>query len=107
MVLTQALSALENAVHSLVHTNQQIVNNVVDAVHGRVTPALFPVKDFMHVLELGEKEYGLTPLFDIRGIHHYCPLLESFITSDAIVIHVPFQSKDIFEVHQLEPFLSQ
>ncbi len=73
MVLNQALSSLENAVNSLLHTNQQIMSNVIDAVHGRVTPSLFLVKDFMHALELGEKEYGLTPLFDIRGIHHYYP----------------------------------
>ena len=104
MVLNQALPAVENAVHSLMHTNQQIITNVVDAVHGRVTPALFPVNDFMHALELGEKEYGLTPMFDLKGIHHYYPLLESFITTDDIVIHVPFQSKDILDVYKLEPF---
>ena len=104
MVLNQALPALENAINSLLHVNQQIVTNVVDAVHGRVTPALFPVQDFTHALEVGKMEYGLTPLFDIRGIQHYYPLLESFITTDAIVIHVPFQSKDVLEVHQVEPF---
>ncbi len=38
MVLNQALPSLENAVNSLLHTNQQIMSNVVDAVHGRVTP---------------------------------------------------------------------
>ncbi len=55
MVLNQAFPSLENAVSSLLHTNQQIMSNVVDAVHGRVTPSLFPVKDFMHALELGGK----------------------------------------------------
>ena len=104
MVLNQALPALENTVNSLLHTNQQIVTNVVDAVHGRVTPALFPVKDFMHALEVGKVEYGLTPLFDIRGIQHYYPLLGSFLTTDSIVIHIPFQSEDVLEVHQVEPF---
>ena len=104
MVLNQALPSLENAVNSLMHTNKQIISNVVDAVHGRVTPDLFPVKDFMHALEMGEKEYDLTPLVDIRGIHHYYPLLTSFITTDDIVIHVPFQSEDVFEVYQVEPF---
>ncbi len=76
------------------------MSNVVNAVHGRVTPSLFRVKDFMHALELGEKEYGLTPFFDIRGIHHYYPLLISFITTNDIAIHVAFQSNDVFEVHE-------
>ena len=104
MTLNQALPSLENTVNSLLHTNQRIINNVVDAAHGRVTPSLLPVKDFMHALDLGEKEYGLTPLFGSRAIHHYYPLLTSFITSDDIVIHIPFQSEDVFEVHQIEPF---
>ena len=104
MLLSQALPALENTVNSVLHVNQIIVQNVVDAALGRVTPALLPVQDFRQALELGERVYGLLPLFDIRGIHHYYPLLESFVTNDAIVIHVPFQSRDEFEVHQLEPF---
>ncbi len=77
---------------------------MVDAANGRVTPTLFPVRDFMHTLEIGEKEFELTSLFDIRGVHHYYPLLTSFITTDDIVIHVPFQSKDVFEMYQVEPF---
>ncbi len=58
----------------------------------------------MHALKLGEKEYGLTPLFDIRDIHRYYPLLTSFITTNDILLHVPFQSNDVFEVHEIEPF---
>lgn len=100
----QALPTLEDAVNSLVHTNARIMQNVVDAAQGRVTPTLFPVHDFLHVLRLEKMEYDLNPLFDINGLHHYYPLLESFVTSDALVIHVPFQSKDTFEVYQIEPF---
>ncbi len=81
LILNQPISSLENTAISLLHTNQQIVNNVVDAAHGRVTPALFPVKDFMHALDLGKKQYGLAHLFDIRGVHNYYPLLTSFITN--------------------------
>jgi len=95
---------MENAVNSLLHTNQLIIQNVVDAANGRVTSALFPVKDFLYALDIGKKEYELTPLFDLQGIHHYYPLLESILTTDAIIIHVPFQSQDVFEVHQIEPF---
>ena len=104
MVLTQALPALENAVNSLVHTNQEVISNVVDAVHGRVTPTLFPVKDFLHALALGEKEYGLKAVYNVQGIHHYYPLLDSLITTEDIVIHVPFQSNELFEVYEVEPF---
>ncbi len=72
---------------------------MVDAAHGRVSPTLFPVRDFLHALNIGKMEYELKPLFDIEGIHHYYPLLESFLMSEAIVIHVPFESQEVFEVH--------
>ena len=100
----EAISTLEIAATSLLHTNERLIRNVVDAARGRVTSSLFPVKDFLQVLELGSADYNLKPLFDIRGIHHYYPLLESVLTSESIVIHVPFRSKDIFEVYQVESF---
>lgn len=70
MVLNQAVPSLEKAVISFIHANQQIINNVVDAVYGRMTP--------LSTLEFGEKECCFTPLFDIRYIHHYYLLLTSF-----------------------------
>ncbi len=100
----QALPALENPVTSLLRSNSLIIRNVVDATRGRVTDSLFPVKDLLKILEIGEAEYKLTPLFDDKSVHYYYPLLESFLTSDAIVIHVPFRSTEEFEAYRLEPF---
>ena len=88
MTMSQALPALENVVDSMLHTNQLLLQNVVDASRGRVTNSLFPVKDLLRTLAIGRRRYGLKPLFDSRGIQHYYPLLESVLTSDAVVIHV-------------------
>ena len=103
-VVNQVLPVLENTVTSLTNTNKLIIENIVDAARGRVTSSLFPVRDFLRVLEIAETTYKLQPLFNFQGIHHYYPLLESVLTSDAVVVHVPFQSTDNFEVHQIEPF---
>lgn len=103
-VIREALSALESTAASLLHTNEHLIRNVVDAARGRVTSSLFPVKDFLHALAVGKTDYNLKPLFDVYGIHHYYPLLESVLTSESIVIHVPFRSEHIFEVHRVEPF---
>ncbi len=92
-VVVQALAALQNVVNSFLHTNSLIVQNIVDTARGRVTSSLFPVKNFLKVLNLGENAYKLTPLFD-----HYYPLLKPFLMSDSVVIHVPFKSGDAFEV---------
>lgn len=103
-VMEQALSALENVVSSLLHTNHRITRNIVDAAMGRVTTSLFPEKDFKRTLEIGRRVFDLSPLFDVHLIHHYYPLVESVLTTEAIVIHVPFKSTEIFELYRLEPF---
>ncbi len=71
MTITQLLSVMETAVNSLLHANQLVVQNVVDAANGRVSPTLFQVRNFLHGLNIGKVEYELKPLFDIEGIHHY------------------------------------
>ncbi len=43
-------------------------------------------------------------MFVLNDIHHYQPPLQSMLTSDSVVIHVPFKSGDAFEVYQLESF---
>ncbi len=80
MTISQLLLVMETAVNSLLHTNQLVVQNVLDAAHGRVSPTLFPVRDFLHALNIGKMEYELKPLFNIEGIHHYYLLLQSFLT---------------------------
>ncbi len=91
-VIDQALPALENAVNSLLRTNALVIRNVVDTARGRVTDSPFPVKDLLKTLEIGEAEYNLTSLFNDKSFQYYYPLLETFLTPDAIDIHVPFRS---------------
>ncbi len=98
------MSALEFTVNYLLHTNTPVIQNIVDAIHCRYTSSLFPVKDLTKVLESVKEEHQITALFGLNSIHHYYPLLESFMTSDAMVIHVPFRSWKEFEVFRIEPF---
>ncbi len=92
-VLEQDLAALETGMTSILTTNNQIIQNLVDASRGRVTSNLFLFQDLRKVLHVGEQKHKLTPLFDLPLLHHYYPLLTSLVTSDAIVIHVPFKSE--------------
>ncbi len=41
MIISRLLPVMETVVNSLLHTNQLVVQNVVDAAHGRVSPTLF------------------------------------------------------------------
>ena len=55
-------------------------------------------------MHIGKQNFNLDSLFDSHSIQHYYPLPQFVLTSDAVVIHVPFQSRNVFEVHQIEPF---
>ena len=57
------LNALENSVNTIMHANDLVLRNVVDASRGRVSSSLFPVKDLLHTLTLAEEQYDLTPNF--------------------------------------------
>lgn len=104
LIMNQALSILDSTLNSLLHTNRIVIQNLIDAGRGKVTSSLFPVKDLLRTLNIGKLDFNLIPLFDSHSIQYYYPLLESVLTSDAIVIHVPFQSRNTFEAHQIEPF---
>ena len=102
--VTLALPMLENALNSILRTNDQVIKNLVDGSIGRVTSSLLPVKDLRHTLEIAKKKYDLTPIFEDSNILHYYPLLNSMLSKDSIIIHIPFKSDNVFDVHRIEPF---
>ncbi|XP_050693832.1 uncharacterized protein LOC126984255 isoform X1 [Eriocheir sinensis] len=104
LLLDQALHVLENVINSVATANQQVISNMVDAAHGRVTPALFPLHDLRTTVQIGYQNYSLTPLFTPDMSQYFYPLIESSLTPDAIIIHVPFQTADVFEAHEIVPF---
>ncbi len=107
-LINHALPALESAINSVLHTNNLVIQNAVDADRGRVTSSPFPIKDLQRVLMKGEKETPTNPFVCcachtllLDAIH---PLLESSLTSDAMVIHVSYKSEDDFDVFHIQPF---
>ncbi|XP_050708796.1 uncharacterized protein LOC126993672 [Eriocheir sinensis] len=104
LLLDQALHVLESVIESVTTANQQVISNMVDAAHGRVTPALFPLHDLIMTIHIGYQNYSLKPLYNPDMSQYFYPLIESSLTPDAIIIHVPFQTADVFEAHEIVPF---
>ncbi len=44
-LVDQSMQVLDSVLDSLLEANTEIINNMIDAVHGRVTPSLFPLED--------------------------------------------------------------
>ena len=98
------LSSLENLVRNVIHMNKQLLSNVVDASHSRVSPSLLPVEDLLHALSVGEETYNLKPILGKTGLVHYYPLLSAMLTSDSIIVIIPFKSDHTFLAHSIVPF---
>lgn len=103
-VLGKALAALGTGITCILTTNNHIIQNLVDASRGGVTSSLFPFHYLRKLLHAGKHNYKFTPLFNLKTLHHYYPLLKSKITLDAIIIYVLFKSEHLFDVYRMEPF---
>ncbi len=104
VVIDQALHVFEASLGSVLSINEAIIRNMVDAVNGRVTTSLFPVEDLLHTIEIGQSTYKLTPVYAADMIQYYYPLLEATLTTDAIIVNIPFKSQDHFEAYEIKPF---
>jgi len=104
LLLDQTLHVLEASLNSVLATNEAIIRNMVDAASGRVTTSLLPVEDLIHTLKIGQSDFKLQPMYSRNMVQYYYPLLEATLTTDAIIVHIPFRSLDVFEAYQVEPF---
>lgn len=65
------LAALETSVTSIMHTNELILRNVVDASRDKVTSSLLPVKDLLHAPTLAQSKLSPLPIFTGADALHY------------------------------------
>ena len=104
VMLDQAIAVTETRVNNILNQKKTLIANLLDASDGRVTNSLMPIADLLEVLDIGLSQYDLKPIFSGDSIQHYYPLLESILTLDAIIIFIPFNSKEIFQAYEVIPF---
>ncbi len=102
--MDQTLHVLDVVLTSVLSVNDEIIANKIDAAHGRVTPSLFPLHDLIKTISIGHRNYSFQPLYPSDMSHYYYPLLEASLTTDAIVVHVPFRSTRVFDAFEIFPF---
>ena len=81
-----------------------MMQNVVDAAHGYVSSNLLSIQDLKYAINVAREKYALTPIFTTEEIIHYYPLLNSFLTTDSIVINILFRSSHRYQLFEIEPF---
>ena len=77
---------------------------VVRFTEVRLLPLSCLLRIYCIPLTLAEKRHKLTPVFTGADVLHYYPLFSAMLTSDAIVVHVPFLSQNVYNIHRIEAF---
>ena len=54
-LVDQSIQALNSISDTVLETNSEILDNMIDAVHGRITTSLFPLEDSEITSERGDK----------------------------------------------------
>ncbi len=103
-LVDQTLHVIETLITSVSDVNEEIITNMIDAAHDKVTPSLFPLHDLIDTINIGRINYTFQPLYPPDMSQYYFPLLEASLTTEAIIVHVPFQSGEIFEAFEVFQF---
>ena len=104
ILMDQAVQVMERIIGAVLEVNEEVIRNMVDAVDNKVTTSLFPVHDLVEIINIAHLNFSFQPLYSPEMAQYYFPLLEASLTTEAIVIHVPFKSKEVFEAYEVAPF---
>ncbi len=101
LLVDQTLHVIETIISSVSEVKEEIITDMIDAAHGRVIPSLFPLPDLIDTIN---KNCSFQPLYPPDMSQYYFPLLEASLTTEAIIVHIPFQSREVFEAFKVIPF---
>ncbi len=102
--MDQTLHVLAAVLTSVLSVNDKVIANMIDAANSRVTPSLFPLHNLITIIDIGHRNYSFQPLYP-SAMSQYCyPLLEASLTTDAIIVHVPFKPTEVFNAFKIIPF---
>ncbi len=104
LLIDQSLHVIETFINSVSDVSEDIIINMIDAAHGRVTPPLFPLHDLMETINIAHRNFSFIALYPPDMSQYYFPLLEASLTTEAILVHVPFQSREEFEAFETVTF---
>ncbi len=78
LLIGQSLHVIETIIKSVSDITEDIIMNMIDAAHGRITPSLFPLHDLMDTINIGHINFSFQPLYPPDMSQYYFPLLGAF-----------------------------
>ncbi len=104
LLLDQTLHVLDAVLTSVLSVDDKIIANMTDSANGRVTLSFFPLHDLIKIIGISHRNYSFQPLYPSHMSQYYYPLLETSLATDAIVVHVPLRSTEVFNAFGVVPF---
>ena len=103
-LLSYYLNELDSDVHLLQERATTLVASLVNAGLSRVNSQLLPVDHLRAALHHAKSNFSLTPLFKEEELEFYYPLLETTLTENSILVHIPLKSEVMYHAYTVLPF---
>ncbi len=87
------LDQLHVKINELNTEMEQLIQDLVMANGGHVTPTLLSIAQLLNVTQQAKYEWNFQSFFDSTNIALYYPLLNSFINGTGVIIDIPFSSE--------------
>ena len=104
LLISERLEEIEYSVSVLLDNFKVVIRDLNNAALGRVDSEMLPVNHLQDAVNTAIHDLHLIPLFTMREIEFYYPLIQSFLTHISIIITIPMKSQDQFSLWRLLPF---
>ena len=104
MTLSDHISIVQLTIQALSSSVSSLIDMLIAASRGHVTSDLIKPQSLLEAIHWAQRNLSLTPLFPDKETEFYYPLLETTITDQEIIVHVPFQSLNSFNLFEITPF---
>jgi hypothetical protein len=104
VLISEYLQETEISIKELKLSCKNLIEDIVNAGMGKVTPQLLPLTELENALEIAIMTYRLTPIFHPPSLDFYYNVMDSILTEDNILVSIPMKSTISFRGYEVQPF---
>ena len=104
LVIDQHVSILSSLLSQMKSSIQIFHKMLYYSLLNQVTTDILPTSQLLKCIKWARSHFNLIPIFSENNLEYYYPLLEVTVTPTELLIHIPFQSNEIFSTYSFQRF---
>ena len=106
LTLSELIDSLHTQVTYYAHHFNSLVSDVNSLAHQIVPPTFLQYSELRRVVKYAMRVFDFVPAVPLTHLHNYYSLLDVSVVPGAVLIHVPFRSRDLYRLLNVIPFPS-